>query len=115
MSFSIACFCVLLRSMIRFFRALWLRTLDLVVSFGAPPYSYDAAGDSSARLVHPTTYSLRKAINRAEKFVIVSRPPKKRGHPVKSFKTVFINGDPQTILYSRRRADFPDDIVDRLF
>jgi hypothetical protein len=34
---------------------------------------------------------------------------------VKSFKTVFINGDPQTILYSRRRADFPDDIVDRLF
>jgi hypothetical protein len=115
MSFSIACFCVLLRRMIRFFRVLWLRTLDLVVSFGAPPYSYDAAGDSSARLVHPTTYSLRKAVQKAEKFVIVPRPTKKRVYAVKSFKTIFINGDPQTIRYSRRRVDFPDAIVDRLF
>ena len=101
--------------MTRFLRALWLRTLDLIVSFGAPPYSYDGPGDSSARLVHPTTYSLRKAIQKAEKYVIVPRPSKKRVYAVKSFKTVFINGDPQTIRYSRRRVDFPDAIVDRLF
>ena len=115
MSFSIACFCVLLRRMIRFFRALWLRTLDLVVSFGAPPYSYDPAGDFSTRLIYPRTYSLRKAINKAERFVVISPTSKKRTPGPKTFTSLFINGAPYTICYSRRRAHYPDDIADRLF
>lgn len=101
--------------MTHFLRVLALRIWDLCVSFGAPPYAYDPAGDFSTRLIYPRTYSLRKAIALAERFAVVPRTGKfqKRGN--KTFRSVFVNGEPYTICYVGRRADYPDAIVDRLF
>lgn len=98
-----------------FLRTLALRIWDLCVSFGAPPYAYDPAGDYTTRDIYPRTYSLRKAIALAERFAVSSRGPKfnKRGN--KTFRNIFVNGEPYTICYVGRRADYPDAIVDRLF
>jgi hypothetical protein len=101
--------------MIQFLRALFLRTCDLLVSFGAPPYAYDPAGDFTTRDIYPRTYSLRKAIALAERFAVAPRTGKFKKRHKHTYQHVFINNDLYTISYTGRRPYYPDDIVDRLF
>ena len=101
--------------MIRFIRTLALRIWDLCVSFGAPPYAYDPAGDFTTRDIYPRTYSLRKAIALAERFSVVPRTGKFKQRGRTTFRNVFVNGTPYTISYRGSRPHYPDDIVDRLF
>jgi len=101
--------------MSRFIRALALRIWDLCVSFGAPPYAYDPAGDFTTRHIYPRTYSLRKAIALAERFAVVSHTGKCKPSGKATFRNVFVNGTPYTISYRGSRPYYPDAIVDRLF
>lgn len=101
--------------MIRFLRTLGLRIWDLCVSFGSPPYAYDPAGDFTTRDIYPRTYSLRKAIVLAERFAVVPRTGKFKKRGNRTFRNVFINGEPYTIGYVGSRPDYPDEITDRLF
>lgn len=98
-----------------FIYALSLRVWDLCVSFGAPPYAYDPAGDFTTRIIYPRTYSLRKAIALAERFSVVpsTRRSKRRGN--QTFCHVFVNDEIHTICYVGRRPDYPDAILNRLF
>lgn len=101
--------------MTHFLRVLALRIWDLCVSFGAPPYAYDPAGDFTTRLIYPRTYSLRKAISLAERFGVVPRTGKFKRRSNRTFRHVLVNGELYTIEYVGRRPYYPDAIVDRLF
>ena len=98
-----------------FIRALALRVWDLCLSFGAPPYSYDPAGEFTTRLIYPRTYSLRRAIALAERFAVVPRTGKFKRRGNRTFRHVIINDELYTICYVGRRPDYPEAIVDRLF
>lgn len=101
--------------MTHFLRVLALRIWDLCVSFGAPPYAYDPAGDFTTRHIYPRTYSLRKAIALAERFAVVPRTGKFKRRGNRTFRNIFVNDTPYTIEYVGRRPYYPDAIVDRLF
>jgi hypothetical protein len=101
--------------MIHFIRALALRTWDLIVSFGAAPYSYDAKGDFTTRDIYPTTYSLKEAIQLTEMAVLRPlRQYRRTTKPVR-FKTVAINRQEYLIMYAKGRPDYPTEISNRLF
>lgn len=101
--------------MIHFIRALALRAWDLLVSFGAAPYSYDPKGTFITRDIYPTTYSLKEAIRLSEMSVLRPlRQYRRTTRPVK-FKTIAINRQEYLISYTKGRPEYPEQVLQRLF
>lgn len=101
--------------MIHLIRAFALRTWDLIVSFGAAPYSYDAKGDFTTRDIYPTTYSLKEAIRLSEMAVLPPLRKHRRKVKAERFKVVGINRQTYLISYTTGRPDYPEQVARRLF